>query len=65
LVEVDSSYYAILAPAQLSAERSPAGLVFTVKAFRALTGHQFRPHVLPKDVQAAIGPVEAIFTTGI
>jgi uncharacterized protein YecE (DUF72 family) len=56
MVEVDSSYYAIPAPetAQLWAERTPAGFVFNIKAFRALTGHQFQARVLPKDLRATI-----------
>lgn len=57
LVEVDSSYYAIPAPqtAQLWAERTPSNFTFNVKAFRALTGHQFDARVLPKDMQRALG----------
>ena len=57
MVEVDSSYYAIPSPhtAQLWAERTPPGFVFNIKAFRALTGHQFQAKVLPKDVREAIG----------
>jgi len=57
MVEVDSSYYAIPAPqtAQLWSERTPRSFTFNVKAFRALTGHQFQAKVLPKDLQVAIG----------
>ena len=57
MVEVDSSYYAIPAPqtAQLWAERTPRTFTFNVKAFRALTGHQFDARVLPKDMQRAVG----------
>src|SRR5262249_3762389 len=57
MVEVDSSYYAIPAPetAQLWAERTPRDFTFNIKAFRALTGHQFQPYVVPKDLQHAIG----------
>jgi len=57
MVEVDSSYYAIPVPqtAQLWAERTPRNFTFNVKAFRALTGHQFQAKVLPKDLQRAIG----------
>src|SRR5688572_14000440 len=57
MVEVDSSYYAIPAPqtAHAWAERTPSEFVFNVKAFRALTGHQFQAKVLPKDLQKAIG----------
>jgi len=57
LVEVDSSYYAMPAPAtaQLWAERTPDGFVMNVKAFRLFTGHQTEPHVLHKDLQLAMG----------
>ena len=52
-VEVDSSYYAIPAPAtaRLWAERTPPAFIFNVKAFRALTGHQFEARVLPREFQ--------------
>jgi uncharacterized protein YecE (DUF72 family) len=55
LVEVDSSYYAMPAPAtaQLWAERTPEGFVMNVKAFRLFTGHQTAPTVLHRDLQAA------------
>jgi uncharacterized protein YecE (DUF72 family) len=55
LVEVDSSYYAMPAPAtaQLWAERTPEGFVMNVKAFRLFTGHQTSPTVLHRDLQAA------------
>ena len=58
LVEVDSSYYGIPAPAssQLWAQRSPTGFVFNVKAFRLFTGHQTDPVVLHKDLRQALGP---------
>ena len=58
IVEVDSSYYGIPAPAsaQLWAERTPADFVFNVKAFRLFTGHQTSPIVLHKDIQQALGP---------
>jgi uncharacterized protein YecE (DUF72 family) len=57
MVEVDSSYYAIPAPqtAQLWVERTPRDFIFNVKAFRALTGHQFDARVLPRDMQRAVG----------
>ena len=57
VVEVDSSYYGIPAPAnaQLWAERTPADFVFNVKAFRLFTGHQTSPAVLHKDIQQALG----------
>jgi uncharacterized protein YecE (DUF72 family) len=55
LVEVDSSYYAMPAPAtaQLWAERTPEGFVMNVKAFRLFTGHQTSPTVLHRDLQTA------------
>jgi uncharacterized protein YecE (DUF72 family) len=57
IVEVDSSYYAMPAPAtaQLWAERTPQGFVMNVKAFRLFTGHQTSPIVLHKDLQLAFG----------
>jgi uncharacterized protein YecE (DUF72 family) len=56
LVEVDSTYYALPAPAtaQLWAERTPDGFTMNVKAFRLFTGHQTAPHVLPKDIQQTL-----------
>ena len=42
------------ATAQLWAERTPAGFVMNVKAFRLFTGHQTEPHVLHKDLQLAL-----------
>jgi uncharacterized protein YecE (DUF72 family) len=56
LVEVDSSYYAMPAPAtsQLWAERTPDGFTMNVKAFRLFTGHQTSPAVLHKDIRAAL-----------
>ena len=58
LVEVDSSYYAMPAPAtaQLWAERTPDHFVMNVKAFRLFTGHQTSPAVLHKDIRAALPP---------
>jgi uncharacterized protein YecE (DUF72 family) len=58
LVEVDSSYYAMPAPAtaQLWAERTPEGFTMNVKAFRLFTGHQTAPAVLPKDLRSALPP---------
>ena len=55
IVEVDSSYYAMPAPAtaQLWAERTPEGFVMNLKAFRLFTGHQTQPIVLHKDLQTA------------
>lgn len=53
LVEVDSSYYAMPSATNsaLWAERTPAGFVFDVKAFRLFTGHQTEPKFFPKDLQ--------------
>lgn len=58
LVEVDSSYYAMPAPAtaQLWAERTPEGFTMNVKAFRLFTGHQTTPSVLHRDIQHSLGP---------
>jgi len=57
IVEVDSSYYAMPAPAvaQLWAERTPEGFVMNVKAFRLFTGHQTSATVLHRDIQLALG----------
>ena len=57
IVEIDSSYYAMPAPAtaQLWAERTPEGFVMNVKAFRLFTGHQTSPTVLHRDLQQALG----------
>src|SRR4051812_11853110 len=56
LVEVDASYYAIPAAtvAEHWAQRTPQHFIFNVKAFRALTGHQFQPKFLPKHLQQAL-----------
>jgi uncharacterized protein YecE (DUF72 family) len=58
LVEVDSSYYAMPAPAtaQLWAERTPNDFVMNVKAFRLFTGHQTSPTVLHRDIQQLLPP---------
>jgi uncharacterized protein YecE (DUF72 family) len=58
LVEVDSSYYAMPAPAtaQLWAERTPERFTMNVKSFRLFTGHQTSPSVLHRDIQHALGP---------
>ena len=57
MVDVDSSYDAIPAPATVHvwAERTPATFAFNVKAFRLFTGHQTQPKVFPKDIQQALG----------
>ena len=56
LVEVDSSYYAMPTPDNSVrwVERTPAGFVFNIKAFRLLTNHQTPPEVFPKDMQLAM-----------
>jgi uncharacterized protein YecE (DUF72 family) len=61
LVEVDSSYYGMPTAqnARLWAERTPAGFVFNVKAFRLFTGHSAQPAALPRDLQQALGPIAA------
>jgi uncharacterized protein YecE (DUF72 family) len=58
LVEVDSSYYAMPAPATSRrwAERTPVGFTMNVKAFRLFTGHPTSPTVLHKDLRAALPP---------
>jgi uncharacterized protein YecE (DUF72 family) len=58
IVEVDSSYYAMPAPAtaQLWAERTPKDFVMNVKSFRLFTGHQTSPTVLHRDIQQALPP---------
>jgi uncharacterized protein YecE (DUF72 family) len=57
LVEVDSSYYGLPAPAmaQAWADRTPAGFLFNVKSFRLFTGHPAQLKVLPKDLREALG----------
>ncbi len=58
MVEVDSSYYAMPAPAtaQLWAERTPSAFVMNVKAFRLFTGHPTSPQVLHRDIQQLLAP---------
>lgn len=53
-VEVDSTYYAIpmMQTAALWAERTPAGFVFNIKAYGALTGHGVDLRSLPEDIQS-------------
>ena len=57
IVEVDSSYYALPTArnSKLWVERTPAGFVFDVKAFRLLTGHQTPPEAFPKDLRDLLG----------
>ena len=56
LVEVDSSFYALPAPAMTRrwAERTPEGFVMNAKAFRLFTGHQTSPEALPVDIREAL-----------
>jgi uncharacterized protein YecE (DUF72 family) len=63
IVEVDSSYYAMPAPAtaQLWAERTPEGFVMNVKAFRLFTGHPTTPTVLHRDLQQALAAAGSSF----
>jgi uncharacterized protein YecE (DUF72 family) len=63
LVEVDSSYYGIPAPANANnwAERTPEHFVFNVKAFRLFTGHQTDPKVLHKDIKEALGSTRTLY----
>jgi uncharacterized protein YecE (DUF72 family) len=63
LVEVDSSYYGIPAPANANnwAERTPENFVFNVKAFRLFTGHQTDPKVLHKDIKEALGSGKTLY----
>jgi len=63
LVEVDSSYYGIPAPANANnwAERTPEHFTFNVKAFRLFTGHQTDPKVLHKDIKEALGSTNTIY----
>ena len=60
IVEVDSSYYAMPAPAtaQLWAERTPEGFVMNVKAFRLFTGHQTTAVVMHRDLQPAFARID-------
>ena len=56
MVEVDSSYYALPAPANVEkwVQRTPADFIFNIKAFRLFTGHQTERKVLPPDVGDAM-----------
>ena len=63
LVEIDSSYYGIPAPANANnwAERTPEHFTFNVKAFRLFTGHQTDPKVLHKDIKEALGSTKTLY----
>jgi uncharacterized protein YecE (DUF72 family) len=56
LVEVDSSYYALPAPATAAmwAARTPDGFTFNVKAFSLFTQHPTRVAALPVDLRPAV-----------
>ena len=60
VVEVDSSYFAMPSPTNsaLWAERTPAGFLFNVKAFRLFTGHQTPPASFPTDIQRVLPPLK-------
>ncbi len=59
ITEVDSSYYGLPREhnAELWAERTPAGFVFDVKAFRLFTFHKTPVRALPSDLREALGEV--------
>jgi uncharacterized protein YecE (DUF72 family) len=52
-VEVDATYYALLAEhnARLWADRTPPGFIFNIKAFGLLTGHAVATARLPKAIK--------------
>ena len=58
LVEVDSSYYALLSEktSRLWVERTGGRFVFDIKAFRLFTLHPTPPSALPKDIRGALSP---------
>lgn len=60
IVEVDSTYYSMLAErtARLWVERTPEDFVFNVKAFSLFTNHPTQLVALPKNVRMLIPPVE-------
>jgi uncharacterized protein YecE (DUF72 family) len=57
IVEVDSSYYAMpsRSNSELWVDRTPAGFVFNIKAFRLFTNHPTAVNMLPKDIGEALG----------
>ncbi|MGA2412629.1 MAG: DUF72 domain-containing protein [Candidatus Binataceae bacterium] len=61
-VEVDATYYALLAErnAQLWAERTPPGFIFNIKAFGLLTGHAVATARLPKVIKEMLSPAERV-----
>jgi len=60
LVEVDSTYYSMLAErtASLWVERTPQDFIFNIKAFSLFTQHPTKLQALPKDVRTLIPPLE-------
>ncbi len=56
MVEVDATYYALMAPRVSAywAERTPAHFVFDIKAFAFMTGHPAETSRLPADLRAAL-----------
>src|SRR5437588_705249 len=57
IVEVDSTFYAILNPrtAELWVERTPKNFTFNAKAYALLTQHPTPPARLPKDLREKVG----------
>ncbi|HEX4209827.1 MAG TPA: DUF72 domain-containing protein [Candidatus Binataceae bacterium] len=57
-VEVDATYYALLAErnARLWAERTPPDFIFNIKAFGLLTGHAVATARLPKAIKEMLPP---------
>ena len=56
MVEVDATYYALMAPrvAEHWVERTPPHFVFDIKAFALMTGHPAETSRLPADLRAAL-----------
>jgi len=56
LVEVDSTYYSMLAErtAKLWCQRTPNNFTFNIKAFALFTQHPTETRSLPKDIQSAL-----------
>jgi uncharacterized protein YecE (DUF72 family) len=59
-VEVDSTYYAIPALRTTGqwAERTPAGFIFNIKAYGALTGHAVDPRTLPRPIRELLSAAD-------
>jgi uncharacterized protein YecE (DUF72 family) len=60
IVEVDSTYYSMLAErtARLWVERTPEDFKFNVKAFSLFTQHPTKLQALPRDLRAIMPPLE-------